>query len=222
VEVRLGVQANADTPGELAADLTVVATGASWRTDGFSVLRPDRDTVPGLSSARVLDPVAAIADSDACGRRVLIVDDHGTHLALGLAELFSGEGREVEFVTAHAQAGIQAGVTSTVDYPSVYPRLVRAGVRFSTEATVERVDGHTVKLAHVYGGWNRNVEEVDALVLCQLRAPQTEVYDALQEAGMSAELIGDAYAPREVDDAILEGARSALAVVGAGAHAAAT
>lgn len=221
VEVRLGVRANADTPGELAADLTVVATGSSWRTDGYSVLRPDRDTIPGLRSARVLDPAAAIVSSDACGRRVLIIDDHGTHLALGLADLLSGEGREVEFVTAHPQAGIQTGVTSTVDYPSVYPRLVRAGVRFSTEATVERVDGRTVGLAHVYGGWSRDLEEVDSLVLCQLRAPRTDLYDALQEAGVRAEIIGDAYAPREVDDAILEGARSALTVVGAGVHAAA-
>jgi hypothetical protein len=175
-------------------------------------LRPDRDTIPGLGSGRVLDPIAAIEDPGACGERVLIVDDHGTHLGLGLAELLSQGGRQVEFVTAHSQAGIQTGVTSTVDYPSVYPRLVAAGVSFSTEATVEKIDGRVAHLAHVYGGWTRAVEDLDAVVLCQLRQPRSELYDELAAANVAAEIIGDAYAPREVDDAIFEGAQSALTV----------
>jgi len=218
VDVRLGTEANADTPAQLEADVTLVATGASWRTDGYSVLRPDRETIPGLESARVIDPVSAIDDPSSCGRRVLIVDDHGTHLALGLAELLSSDGREVEFVTAHPQAGIQTGVTSTVDHPTVYPRLVAAGVCFSTEATVARVDQRAVALAHIYGGWTRTAEDVDAIILCQLRTPHTELYEELLGRRVAVEIIGDAYAPREVDDAILEGARSALHVT-AGATA---
>jgi 2,4-dienoyl-CoA reductase-like NADH-dependent reductase (Old Yellow Enzyme family) len=212
VDVRLGIEATGDMPNELEADATVIATGATWRTDGYSVLRPDRDTIPGLDTVRVLDPIAAIVDPAACGRRVLIIDDLGTHLALGLAEMLSREGSEVEFVTAHPQAGIQTGVLSTVDYPSVYPRLLRSGVRFSTEATVERVDARAVLVGDVYGGWHRLVEDVDAVVLCQLRQPRTELHETLLAANVPVEIIGDAYAPREVDDAILEGARSALTV----------
>jgi 2,4-dienoyl-CoA reductase-like NADH-dependent reductase (Old Yellow Enzyme family) len=213
VEVCVGVEATVDTPGELQADVTVVASGASWRTDGYSVLRPDRETIPGLPSAHVVDPITAITNPATCGRRVLIVDDHGIYLALGIAELLAQNGCEVEFVTAHPQVGIQAGVTGTVDYAAVYPRLVQAGVSFSTETTVQQIDGRAVSLAHVYGGWTRRLEDVDAIVLCQLRRPRHELHDELLAAKVTAEIIGDAYAPREVDDAILEGARSALAVV---------
>ncbi len=213
VDVRLGVEATVDAPRDVEADVTVVATGATWRTDGYSVLRPDRVTIPGLDTSRVIDPVAAIADPAACGPRVLIIDDHGTHLALGLSDLLSSAGHEVEFVTAHPQVGIQTNVLATVDYPAVYPRLLRVGVRFYTEATVEQIDGRSVALAHVYGSWQRELDGVDAVVLCQLRQPEIELHDALQAVGARVEIIGDAYAPREVDDAILEGARSALTLV---------
>jgi hypothetical protein len=213
VDVRLGTDATVDMPHELDVDLTVVATGATWETTGYSVLRPDRESIPGIESGRVLEPEGAIFDPDACGRRTLIVDDHGTHLGIGLAELLARDGREVELVTIHPQVGIQTGVLSTVDHPWVYPRLVQAGVRFSTEATVERIDGRSVELAHVYGTWTRRVDDVDSIVLCQNRRPEEALHASLLAAGLAAEIIGDAYAPREVDDAILEGARSALAVV---------
>jgi 2,4-dienoyl-CoA reductase-like NADH-dependent reductase (Old Yellow Enzyme family) len=212
VDVRLDTVATPEAVKLLSPDAVVVATGASWERSGFSMLRPDRDGIPGADTGNVADPVQAIAAPERCGGRVLIVDDHGTHLALGLAQLLTADNRSVEFVTAHSQPGIQTGVLGTVDFPWIYPRLVAAGVRFSVEATVVEIDGGTVRIAHVYGGWSREVENVDTVVLCMGRRPEDGLYSALQGERFVVERIGDCAAPREVDDAILEGARSAIAI----------
>jgi 2,4-dienoyl-CoA reductase-like NADH-dependent reductase (Old Yellow Enzyme family) len=212
VEVRLGTEATVALAREIGADAIVVATGSHYLTDGFSILRPDRTTIPGIHTTRVLSPQAAISDPEMCGRKTLIVDDHGTHLALGLAELLAAGGREVELVTVHPQIGHDTTIRSTVDFPTMYPRLIKAGVRCSPETTVERIDGRTVELAHTYGSWTRVSEDVDAIVLCQTRRADDAMHAELLAADLPVELIGDAYAPRDVDEAVYEGAMSARAV----------
>jgi hypothetical protein len=210
VDVRVASDASVAGLQSLAPDVVVVATGASWETTGFSMLRPDREGIPGAERGHVISAVEAIAAPERCGRRVVIVDDHGTHLALGLAQLLARDGRAVEFVTAHPQPGIQTGVLGTVDFPWVYPRLVQAGVRFSVEATVAEIEPRAVQLAHLYGGWTREIPDVDTVVLCMGRRPEDALYRALQGESFAVERIGDCVAAREVDDAILEGAHSAV------------
>jgi len=212
VVVELDCDASVETLRSRRPDSVVVATGSTWESSGFSSLRPDRDAIPGAEQPHVLNPIEAIAAPERCGKRVMIVDDHGTHLALGLAQLLAESGREVEFVTAHPQPGIQTGVFGTVDFPWVYPRLVRGGVRFCVEATLERIDPRAVALSHVYGGWSRVIEDLDAVVLCMSRRPDDALYFSLAGEDYSVERIGDCVAPREVDDAIYEGAASAIEV----------
>lgn len=209
VEVRLGTDASVEFVRKTGADAVIVATGSSYVTDGFSIFRPDRVTIPGIESTLVLDPASAIADSSACGKRVLIVDDHGAHLAMGLAEMLAMEGREVELITAHGQIGHDTGLKGSVDFPTMYPRLIAAGVRCTSEATVEKISGGDILLAHTYGAWERKLENVDSIILCQTRRPHDSLHAGLLDAGIRAELIGDAYAPRDVDEAIYEGALSA-------------
>lgn len=212
VEVRLDTPASVDIAREFGADLTVLATGSRYTTDGFTILRPDRWTIPGLETTTVLDPESAVADPDSCGRKTIIVDDHGAHLALGLAELLAADGREVELVTMHGQIGHDTGLRGSVDLPTMYPRLIKAGVRCSAETTIERIDGSTVELAHTVGAWTRTSHDVDSIILCQTRTPEDALHADFVAAGLPVELIGDAYAPRDVDEAIYEGAMSAREV----------
>jgi 2,4-dienoyl-CoA reductase-like NADH-dependent reductase (Old Yellow Enzyme family) len=210
VEVRMGQAASPDSVAALNPDWVVVASGASWDTSGFSLTRPDRDSIPGAEAEHVIDPVRAVAETQACGERVLLLDEQGTHIALGLAELLVGSGRAVEFVTSHPQPGAHAGVLGTVDLPWIYPRLIAAGVSFTVEATIERIDRRSVELRHLYGGWTQTVEDLDCVVLCMGRRPEDDLFKALQKRDFRVERIGDCKAPREVDDAVLEGARAAI------------
>jgi 2,4-dienoyl-CoA reductase-like NADH-dependent reductase (Old Yellow Enzyme family) len=218
VEVRLGTEATAQSVRDADADAVIIATGSSYATDGFSIFRPDRTTIPGIDSTLVLDPARAIADTSSCGNKVLIIDDHGAHLAMGLAEMLAMEGREVELITAHGQIGHDTGLKGTVDFPTMYPRLIAAGVRCTSEATVERISGHDIHLAHTYGAWERNLENVDSIILCQTRRPHDSLHATLLDAGIPAQLIGDAYAPRDVDEAIYEGALSAADITARSSH----
>lgn len=212
VELRVGTEMTVELARELGGDVTVIATGSQYTTDGSSTFRPDRRTIPGLSTITALDPETVIADPALAGGRTLIVDDHGAHMAMGLAEFLAQRGAQVDLLTAHPTVGHDTGLRGSVDLPTMYPRLVRAGVTCTEQATVDRIEGDQVTLRHIYGAWERTLEGVDSLVLSQTRQSRNGLSTELQEAGLVVELIGDAYAPRDVDEAIYEGALSARTV----------
>jgi 2,4-dienoyl-CoA reductase-like NADH-dependent reductase (Old Yellow Enzyme family) len=212
VDMRLGTPMTLALARELAGDVTVIASGSRYTTDGSSTFRPDRRTIPGLSTITALDPEAVIADPSLAGGRTIIVDDHGAHMAMGVAELLAHAGIQVELVTVHPTVGHDTGLRGSVDLPTMYPRLVRAGVTCTEQTTVERIDGDRVTLRHIYGAWEHTVEGVDSVVLSQTRQSRAGLYTELREAGLAVEVIGDAYAPRDVDEAIYEGALSARVV----------
>ncbi|WP_162460161.1 MULTISPECIES: FAD-dependent oxidoreductase [unclassified Mycolicibacterium] len=209
VEVRLGTRATEELVEQIDPDLTVVATGASWDTDGSSAMLGRLDGITGLNYANVLTPIEAIANPDACGTKVMLVDEHGTHAALGLAQLLTRHGCSVTFVTAQHHPGSQTLGVSTLNHPWVYPELVKAGVEFISESVIDRVMPGSVVVGSLYDARSREVEDVDSIVLCMGRTSNADLYRALRQRGRAVECIGDALAPREVDEAILEGAQSA-------------
>jgi pyruvate/2-oxoglutarate dehydrogenase complex dihydrolipoamide dehydrogenase (E3) component len=206
VDVRLRTEATPHTPDELGAEVTVLATGASWDTSGFSIYRPDRDGIPQTGSVHVLDPTEAIADPDACGQRVMIVDDTGDYTALGLAELLGASGRTVDLVTVFPQVGMRVMPHVTADYAWVYPRLVECGVTIRTQSFVESIEPGSVSVADA---WTAATDEIaaDTVVLVMTRRTNDGLYQALAERGSTSIRIGDCLAPREVDDATYEGMR---------------
>ena len=211
VDVRLETEATAGTPDELGADVTVLAAGASWDKSGFSILRPDREGIPGADSQHVLGAIEAIADPRACGRRVVIVDENGDYTALGLAELLARAGRAVAVVTAYPFAGLKLLPPGTADYAWIYPRLVEAGVTITTQSFVDRIDPGSVSVADAWSGKTRELA-ADTVVLVMGRRANDALYQALKEQGRSVVRVGDCVAPREVDDATFEGMRCGLSL----------
>jgi 2,4-dienoyl-CoA reductase-like NADH-dependent reductase (Old Yellow Enzyme family) len=209
VDVRLGTEATPDTPGELGADTTIVAAGATYERSGFSILRPDRDTIPGAESGHVLTPIEAITDLDACGDRVLVLDDVGDYTPLGLAELIAQSGRSVRIVTILPAVGLKV-MLATTDFPWTYPRLVAAGVHVLTQSTVDLIEPTTVTVADIWSGKTTRLP-ADSVVLAMGRRSEDTLYLSLRDRGVSVVRIGDCVAPREVDDATFEGVRSGLA-----------
>jgi len=204
VDVRLGVEAAADTVAQAGADVVVLATGSAFEKSGYSVIRPDRAGIPGADGRHVLDPVEALTDSGRCGKRVVIVDEHGDHVAFGVALVLAEAGRSVELVTHQLFAG--ARVATTMDVPFVYPRLVAAGVQLTPQTFVERIDPGTVTVASMWGGDARAIP-ADTVILNMGRRAHAPLAGALDAAGVHSVRIGDCRVPREVDDAIYEGER---------------
>jgi pyruvate/2-oxoglutarate dehydrogenase complex dihydrolipoamide dehydrogenase (E3) component len=202
VEIELGVEATVDNVRAVGADLTVVATGAEYEKTGFSMFRPDRVAIPG-AEGRVLDPIDVLDDPERCGPRVVIIDDHGDHAALGLAQLLGEAGREVHIVTMHLFVGAYAA--QWFHAPGIYyPMLAAAGVQFVPSTTVMEIGDGAVQAVDVWTGQAREIG-ADTVVMNLLRKSREELYFGLRDAGLPVRRIGDCVAPRQVDEAVYEG-----------------
>ena len=208
VEIRPGVTA---TAAELAAerpDVVICATGSTWDRTGFSAGRPDRETMPGAGQDHVMDVAtaawAALGDPAVLGARVLILDDTGSYLPLGLAELLGEGGVEVEVLSRFPVIGDQ--IAGTQDLPWLLPRLGALDVRLSPNHFIEAIHRSGVDVYETLTRRTRWLEAVDTVVLSMLRSPQDAMFRALQHsATLPTHCIGDAVAPRSVAEAIYEG-----------------
>jgi 2,4-dienoyl-CoA reductase-like NADH-dependent reductase (Old Yellow Enzyme family) len=202
----LGIEATVAGVESREPDVVVCATGATWNRDGFSSYRWDRDALPGANGENVVDLASAVRqaldDPGALGGDVLILDDTGEYLPIGLADLISQQGVAVEIVTRKASVGEE--VIGAFEAPFVYPRLLGNGVRFSPQQFVEQIDGREVELYGVWGGPHRTVE-VDTVVLSMYRTPRDGLAQELRGRVDDVRVIGDALAPRRTIEVIYEG-----------------
>ncbi len=207
VDLRLGTEASADGLRAGGYEAVVVAAGSTWDRDGFTPALPGRERMPGCDQDNVLDVGTAarraLGDPSSLGGRVVIVDETGTYLPLGLAEVLAAAGVAVEVVTRHPAVGQE--VRETMEAPWTFPRLEAAGVRFSPGLFAEQIDGDRLDLLSVWGTARRCVEGVSTLVLCMLRTPDDALWRAFADGPLEVVRIGDALAPRAAADAIHDG-----------------
>lgn len=208
VDVRLGTAVSATDLAGGRFDEIVCATGSVWDRSGLSGGRADRAGIPGAGDERVLDVATAVRtaldDPAALGRMVVILDDCGAYLPLGLAEVLGNAGADVEVISRFAVIGQH--LVETLELPWVLPRLADAGVTLTPNHFVEEIRGRQVE---VYTTWNRRtrlVDDVDTVVLAMMRNPRDELYGELVASGQdSVHRIGDAVSPRTTSDATYEG-----------------
>ena len=207
VDVRLGVDATPDVIEREKPDAVVVATGARWDCDGRSQFRPGSSSLAGTEQDNVIDvgtaTARALADASTLGQRVVILEETGFYLPLGLAEILASGGAEVEIVTPRAMVG--EDVMRTLDLSYVMPRLEEAGVLCSAHTNVEKIEGDTVHIRSVWGGQPRVIEGVDTVVISMLRSPNDALYRALEGRVAALHRVGDALAPRRPIQSMYEG-----------------
>lgn len=201
VDVRTGFDATLESVRALEPDHVILATGSTWRTDGYTVKMAGRAGIPGLEHVVVLDPVEAIESPERCGDRVLIVDDTGEYTALGLAEMLAALGKSVEVVAAGMYLG--ENTLLNLDIGHLYPRLYAAGVTLTPQHVVGAVTEEGAVLTRAWDGASRTLP-VDSIVTVMLRDPENSLLAEL-EAEFEVTSIGDCVAPRRVDEAIYEG-----------------
>ncbi len=208
VEIRLDTTATAEMMDVEWLDAVVCATGSTWDCTGFSSGRPDRETIPGVDQDHVVDVAsaveAALNDPAELGAKVLILDDTGTYLPMGLAELLGDAGVQVEILSRFPVIGDQ--LAGTQDLSWLLPRLAALDVRLSPNHFIESIDGHQVEVYETLSKRSRSMEGVTTVVLSMLRSPEDALWRKLREGGdITAHCIGDAVAPRSVAEAIYEG-----------------
>jgi hypothetical protein len=99
----------------------------------------------------------------------------------------------------------------TLDWPWLMPRVAAAGVKLRTSVFVERIEKDHAVLHNALGG-PTEVAMADTVILSMMRESDDSLYHLLAGRGLPVRRIGDCVAPREVDDAVLEGFREGHAV----------
>ena len=200
VSVKLDCDADADTILAEKPDSVVVATGSRWTVDGLSPFRPGASALKGFDQEHVIDIATAarraLDDPLSLGNSVVILDEVGTVLPLGLADLLSQqESIRVEIITPDPMVGMEA--QKTLDSFHLLPRLAAAGVTLTTQQNLQDIEGRDVVTGFVWGGPPRRVADVDTIVVAMLRQPVDDVYHALDGKVAERHLLGDALAPRK-------------------------
>jgi dimethylamine/trimethylamine dehydrogenase len=221
VEVITGRRLTAAEVVEYGAELVVIATGSSWRGDGVQPGYPAPMPGANPSLPYVLTPEQVSAGKRPPGRRVVVYDTDGYHVAPGVAELLAAEGHEVTVVTTFAV--LSPVSDETLEGEMLRAHLHRAGVRVEHATTITQIAPGPVPGQEPWSvcGHDRYGEPwsagCDGVVLVTQQVSDDGLYlelagdpAALAAAGIGAVYrIGDAVAPRLLSEAIFDGHRLA-------------
>lgn len=211
--LNLGVEVSAGMLQQGNYDSVVVATGCRWDSTGLSPVRPGRG-IPGLESHPVVltfpEAVKRLTvGSDTTVQRVLIVDETGAYLALGLSEWFLTNGAEVTIVSRRNVIG--EVTRETWEYPLFMQRTKGLPLSMYANALVSQVEGNHVTIQNLWGS-DLAAGDYDWIVLCGLRFSEDSLAEELRGLGVPVHVIGDARAPRRTADAIYEGEKLARSI----------
>ncbi len=209
VDIRLGVEATAESVLALEPDAVIVATGGRATTATPSKWHPL--PVAGSDQAWVLDHERALrealANPDALGDRIVILDAVGDIAAIGLGHLLAHGGKQVTAVTPLPNPILVDNETNS----RALPRAARAGMVWRPNTAMIEIGDHRVTLADALT-YRLETLEADTVVIRTHGEPQADLYFALLDRVPEVVRIGDAVAVRWADRAIFDGHRAARAL----------
>jgi hypothetical protein len=199
VELRVGVDADADAVLAERPDAVVLATGSAPRPEAVPP-----GPIPVLDADALLEE-GTPAPAGATG--AVVVDDDSGFVAPTVAETLAGRGWQVEIVTALPGVGVEIDPTQQ---PFVLRRLERARVRLSPNLECVRSEPAGAVLRHVHAGSETHRDGVGLIVIAGHRraapGPRAELRE--RRPDLELHIVGDALAPRTLLDAVAEGARA--------------
>lgn len=218
VEVRLGVEATAESLGAERADGIVIATGAV--APATTSLALGGAYAGGMPAEGTVDAFAAASLPASVGRRIAVVDADGTAYAAGIVLTLLPHVDELELVTAFETAFPHIG--AGYDRPLLLERLAaHGGLRRRAAHRVERVGDGEIEVRDALTGASAVLAGLDAVVAIEPRASVTIAglagagsADGHTAAASRVVTIGDAFAPRTIDAAIFEAVELAYDVAG--------
>jgi 2,4-dienoyl-CoA reductase-like NADH-dependent reductase (Old Yellow Enzyme family) len=192
VDVQLDSELDAEQVLAREPDAVVLATGAADTM-------PD---VPGAALPHVVTARQVLAGAN-LGKRVVIGDWDGRHMGTSVAELLAERGHEVTVVTSAFYVGMDIDLLT---WRPLYERLMNLGVRMQPMEELSAIGETGVTVARL----NHTSYDVpaDSVVLCSRGRADRSLYRHLLDRVPVLKTIGDAWAPRQLEQAIFEGARA--------------
>ena len=191
VAVHLNTQATEPTLEALNADAIIVATGALPRLPEVEI-----------SDVNIIDSWSIICGNTAIGHNVVIADWACDWGGLGIAQYLTQRGHHVKLYCGGSVAGesLQGIVRD-----QWIGDLHKLGVEITPFARLYGAESGTVFFQHMTSNEAMTCEGVDTIVSCYAPQSNRELDSLLKSAGADVFRIGDAVAPRTVEEAILEG-----------------
>jgi 2,4-dienoyl-CoA reductase-like NADH-dependent reductase (Old Yellow Enzyme family) len=177
-------------------DVVIVATGAA----------DEKQAVEGAELSHVFTARQVLKGAQ-LGHKVVVADWDGRFMGMSTAELLAERGHEVVLVSNAFYIGMDSDLLT---WHPMYERLLNFGVTMAPLEELIRIDqgGVTVRLL------NRTTKyiEADGVVLCSRGCSDRGIFRELHGQIRSLHAVGDCWAPRQLEQAIFEGARAARAI----------
>ncbi len=184
----------------------VLATGSSWRRDGFG--RGSFAAVPGAAMPQVFTPDDLLVGRDIPGP-VLVYDDDPYYMGGTAAEALRRRGQAVTLATP---AGLVSEWTiGTQEQPYIQARLIESGVDIIVSHRLAAIREGEAQLVCAFSGRPRPVA-ARSVLLVTLRMPSDALFGELlaDSTGIkSVARIGDCLVPGTIAAAVHDGHRFA-------------
>jgi len=198
VVVHLNSAVDKSTVSDFEPEHVVIASGAVTRLPGVEV--------DGLE---MVDAWSVIRAEARLGKNIVIADWSCDWSGLGVAELLARDGHYVRLLSGGSVAGESIQAIVRDQWIGVLHGL---GVEMTPFTRFYGATGSSAFFQHMTGGEPIVCENVDTIVTCY--APQAsrdcDWLDSIE--GLRLSRIGDAIAPRSVEEAVLEAVRLAMQI----------
>jgi 2,4-dienoyl-CoA reductase-like NADH-dependent reductase (Old Yellow Enzyme family)/thioredoxin reductase len=191
VDIRLQTEAGAANVLGESPEAVVLATGA----------RPFQPALPGLADHGV-NAWDVLAGTEVSGHRVLVIDEEYGQQGPSVAEYLLDRGKQVAIVTSERSIGSFLGATTG---PPVFQRLFSKGVQLHCHLQIVRIDGGRAVARNVWSNREEVLGPFEAFVYAYGGEAVCGLEKELAGKVPRVELIGDCFAPRTLQHAILEG-----------------
>ncbi|HEY7426354.1 MAG TPA: FAD-dependent oxidoreductase [Gemmataceae bacterium] len=191
VDIRLGVTADASLVQRESPDVVVLATGA----------RPFKPQIPGIDEYGY-NAWEALQGTEVPGNSILVLDEEYGFQAPSVAEYLLDRGKQVDLVTSERAIGSFLGATTA---PPVFRRLFSKGVRLHCNLKVVQLESNQATAKNVWSDQEEVLGPYDAFVYAYGGESVCDLEKELTGKAPRLELIGDCFAPRTLQHAILEG-----------------
>lgn len=200
VDIRLNTEATAESVLAENPDAVIVATGA----------RVQQHWLQG-DNQKVCDVRAWLENQQPLGDTVAIIDYIGFFQGASTAELLADMGKKVLYLTGSLQAG--QGLGKTTDLELWSKRAVQKGVEMITNVSVSSIADGKVNTNNNYTGAAVSFD-VDNVLIANPNQAENSLYYDLKNLKPELEmyLVGDACAPRRLENAIHEGFLAAIEI----------